>query len=131
MISWCVSVNEIIRYHSHGRRVDVSQRTRIMNVKLDQASMYVGLSPSKQSQWTRNPGKALRFLCDAWQSVFNACRAHRMEWEYENGVKTGEHPLGRHTDTMPRPNTQADARACPASCCIPRSGRRTRHGTRD
>lgn len=115
----------------------MSQRTCIMNVKLDQVSMYVGQSPSKQPQWTRNPGKALRFLCDAWRSVFNACRAHRMEWEYENGVKTGEHPLGKHTDAMPRPNTQADAkrlmpwlRACPVCCCIRRSVRRTRHGTR-
>lgn len=89
---------------------DVSQRTYIMNVKLDQASMYVGQSSSKQPQWTRNPEKVLRFLCDAWRSVFNACRAHRMEWEYENGVKTGEHSLGKHTDAMPRPNTQADAK---------------------
>lgn len=88
----------------------MSQRMHITNVKLDDAPMFIGLSPSRQPMRTRNPGKALRHLCDAWQAVFNACRAHRMVWEYENGVKTGEHPLGRHTDAMPQPKTQADAK---------------------
>ncbi|PWG62077.1 RNA-guided endonuclease InsQ/TnpB family protein [Bifidobacterium callitrichidarum] len=76
----------------------MSQKYRIRAVKFDGAAVYLGLSPSGNPMWTRNPMRVMEHFASCWQAVFNGMRAYREEWEFKDGVKVGSHPLGSHTD---------------------------------
>lgn len=55
----------------------MSQRVRITRVKVRGGKPYLGTAADGSDMYSDNPGRVMRWLCDAWRCRFNQCRSVR------------------------------------------------------
>lgn len=101
----------------------MSQKVRILKVRHEGCSVFLGVDSYGNRMWTRNPDRIMDWLCDGWRSRYNQHRAHRPTRRLVEDVATHERmwvdvPLGG-ADVKPSVRDSQARLHCLWLACIP------------